>query len=63
MKGATNVLSRSDNIALLVEVHGSHLYQPIKEFIYGFGFNIEFEKSNDAGDWRHVLARKQKKST
>ena len=63
LKGATNVLSRSDNIALLIEVHGSHLYEPIKEFIYGFGFNIEFEKSNEAGDWRHVLARKRKKAT
>jgi FkbM family methyltransferase len=63
LKGATNVLSRSENIALLIEVHGSHLYEPIKEFIYGFDFKIEFEKSNEAGDWRHVLARKRIKST
>ncbi len=65
LRGATNVLSKSKNIALLIEVHGSHLYEPIKEFIYGFDFHIDFEKSNEAGDWRHILARKQqqKKAT
>jgi FkbM family methyltransferase len=61
LRGATDVLSKSKNIALLIEVHGSHLYEPIKEFIYGFNFKIEFEKSNEAGDWRHILARKQQK--
>jgi FkbM family methyltransferase len=61
LKGSTSVLSKSKNIALLIEVHGSHLYEPIKEFIYGFNFKIEFEKTNEAGDWRHILARKQQK--
>jgi hypothetical protein len=59
LRGATNVLSKSENIALLIEVHGSHLYEPIREFIYDFDFHIDFEKSNEAGDWRHILARKQ----
>jgi FkbM family methyltransferase len=61
LRGATNVLSKSENISLLIEVHGSHLYAPIKEFIHDFNFMVEFEKSNEAGDWRHILARKQQK--
>ena len=63
LRGAHNVLSKSENISLLIEVHGSHLYEPIKEFIHGFNFAVEFEKSNEAGDWRHILARKQQKKT
>src|SRR5215203_2563299 len=42
--GATDFMSKSKNIALLIGLRGSHPYEPIKEFIYGFNFNVEFEK-------------------
>ncbi len=45
---------KAKNIALLIGFHGSHPYEPIKEFIYGFNFNVEFEKRNRAGNWEHI---------
>jgi FkbM family methyltransferase len=51
LKGASNVLSKSKDIALLIEVHnlsgGTNLYRPIIEFLNLYNFKIEFEKSRD----------------
>jgi FkbM family methyltransferase len=58
LKGATNVLSKSKDIALLIEVHGLDNYRPILEFLGSYNFKIEFEKSNKTGDWRHIVLRK-----
>jgi FkbM family methyltransferase len=58
LKGATNVLSKSKDIALLIEVHGLDNYRPILEFVSSYNFKIEFEKSNKTGDWRHIVLRK-----
>ena len=58
LKGATNVLSKSKDIALLIEVHGSDNYKPILNFLNLYNFKIEFEKSNKNGDWRHIVVRK-----
>jgi FkbM family methyltransferase len=58
LKGATNVLSKSKDIALLIEVHGLDNYRPILEFLSSYNFKIEFEKSNKTGDWRHIVLRK-----
>src|SRR5918992_1736537 len=58
LKGATNVLSKSKDIALLIEVHGLDNYRPIVEFLSSYNFIIEFEKSNKTGDWRHIVLRK-----
>jgi FkbM family methyltransferase len=58
LKGATNVLSKSKDIALLIEVHGLDNYRPIVEFLSSYNFKIEFEKSNKTGDWRHIVLRK-----
>ena len=58
LKGATNVLSKSKDIALLIEVHGSDNYEPILNFLNLYNFKIEFEKSNKNGDWRHIVVRK-----
>jgi FkbM family methyltransferase len=58
LKGATNVLSKSKDIALLIEVHGSDNYKPILNFLNLNNFKIEFEKSNKNGDWRHIVVRK-----
>jgi FkbM family methyltransferase len=58
LKGATSILSKSKDIALLIEVHGKDNYKPIVEFLKTYNFKIEFEKSNENGDWRHIIARK-----
>jgi FkbM family methyltransferase len=58
LKGATNMLSKSKDIALLIEVHGSDNYNPILNFLNLYNFKVEFEKSNKNGDWRHIVVRK-----
>ncbi len=58
LQGASNVLSKSKDIALLIEVHGLDNYRPIVEFLNSYNFKIEFEKSNKTGDWRHIVLRK-----
>src|SRR5918992_3614911 len=58
LQGASNVLSKSKDIALLIEVHGLDNYRPIVEFLSSYNFIIEFEKSNKTGDWRHIVLRK-----
>ena len=61
LKGATNVLSKSKDIALLIEIHnlsgGTNLYRPIIEFLNLYNFKIEFEKSHDRGE-KHIILRK-----
>src|SRR5919106_1368830 len=58
LKGASNVLSKSKDIALLIEVHGLDNYRPILELVSSYNFKMEFEKSNKTGDWRHIVLRK-----
>jgi FkbM family methyltransferase len=62
LKGATTILSKSKDIALLIEVHnlsgGINLYRPILEFLKSFNFKIEFEKTYDSGE-KHIIVRKQ----
>ena len=58
LKGATNVLSKSKDIALLIEVHGLNNYRPVVEFLSLYNFKIEFEKTYDSGE-KHIIARKQ----
>ena len=61
LKGASNVLSKSKDIALLIEIHnlsgGTNLYRPIIEFLNLYNFKIEFEKSHDGGE-KHIILRK-----
>jgi len=58
LKGATSILSKSKDIALLIEIHGYDNYKPIVEFLKSYGLEIEFETSNNEGDWRHIITRK-----
>jgi FkbM family methyltransferase len=65
LKGAHNILSKSKDIALLIEVHNlstvnTTLYKPIKEFLNSYNFKIEFEKIVKSSGERHIIARKQK---
>jgi FkbM family methyltransferase len=57
LKGATNVLSKSKDIALLIEVHGQNNYRPLVEFLSSYNFKIEFEKTYETGD-KHIILRK-----
>jgi FkbM family methyltransferase len=61
LKGATNVLSESKDISLLIEIHnlsnGTNYYGPIIELLHSFNFKIEFEKTHDGGE-KHVIAKK-----
>ena len=63
LKGAKNILSKSSNISLLIEIHNlstdnTTLYEPIKELLNSYNFKIEFEKVASSGE-RHIVARKQ----
>ena len=62
LKGAKDILSKSSNITLLIEIHnlsaGNILYKPIQEFLGLRNFKIEFEKAYESGE-RHIIARKK----
>ena len=63
LKGAVNIISRSKDISLLIEIHNlagsnSTLYEPIIQFLSLHNFKIDFEKTYDGGE-KHVIARKQ----
>ena len=63
LKGAKNILSKSSNISLLIEIHNlstynTTLYEPIKELLNSYNFKIEFENVVYTGE-RHIVARKQ----
>ena len=57
LKGAYNILSKSREIKLLIEIHGKENYESIMEFLSLFDFKIEFEKKYCTGD-SHILLRK-----
>jgi FkbM family methyltransferase len=63
LKGATNVLSKSKDISLLVEIHnlgdGKNLYQQIMDLLNNYNFKKEFEMVHESGE-RHVILYKQK---
>ncbi len=63
LKGAKNILSKSKDISLLIEIHNlttnnTTLYEPIKEFLHSYNFKIEYENIVYTGE-RHIIARKQ----
>jgi FkbM family methyltransferase len=64
LKGAANILSKSKDIALLIEVHnltgGKNLYGPIMEFLNSYNFIVEFENSLHGGE-KHIIVRKQQR--
>ena len=57
LKGATKALSKSKDIALLIEVHGPDNYRPVVEFLNLYNFVVEFEKTYETGD-KHIVLRK-----
>ena len=61
LKGATDILSKSKNIALLIEIHNlpgdTNFYTQIVEFLRSFNFKIDFEKTYEGGE-KHLILRK-----
>ena len=59
LKGATNVLSKSKDIALLMELHGPpNVYRPkVQEFLNLYNFKIELEKSYDENGSMHIIIK------
>jgi FkbM family methyltransferase len=62
LKGATDVLSKSKDISLLIEIHdvgnGKTLYEPIMDLLDNYNFQKEFEKIYESGE-RHLIVHKQ----
>lgn len=57
LRGAREILSYNDHLAILIEVHGKDTYGPTMELLRSNHFIVEFEKTYDNGE-KHVLARK-----
>jgi FkbM family methyltransferase len=61
LKGATNVLSKSKDISLLIEIHnieeGKNFYKEIVDFLSRYNFKIEFEKTYESGE-KHILLQR-----
>jgi FkbM family methyltransferase len=62
LKGATSTLSKSKDIALLIELHDiNYDYRPkIEEFIKSYNFRIKFEKSYQENEIMHMIIKKSK---
>ena len=63
LKGAKDILSKSKDISLLIEIHNlstnnTTLYEPIKEFLNSYNYKIEYENVVYTGE-RHIVAHKQ----
>jgi FkbM family methyltransferase len=58
LKGAVNTLSSNKNITLVIEIHGIEIYREMINYLETRKLKIIYEKSNEKGDWRHVIAKK-----
>jgi FkbM family methyltransferase len=60
LKGAANVLSKSKDIALLMELHGPpNVYRPkVQELVNLYNFRIELEKSYEENGSMHIIIQK-----
>jgi FkbM family methyltransferase len=62
LKGAHNLLSNSEDIALLIEVHGhDNNYKPLIEFLKSYNFVIVFEQNYEQGN-KHIITKKSSSS-
>jgi FkbM family methyltransferase len=58
LKGAVKTLSSNKNITLVIEIHGIEIYREMIDYLETSKLKIIYEKSNEKGDWRHVIAKK-----
>lgn len=59
LKGAIGILSKSVDIAVLVEVHSPDLIKPILELCKSYHLAVQFEKTYEGGN-SHLLLKKKK---
>ena len=61
LKGAHNILSKSRNLSLLIEVHllgeNKNLYEDILVLLKPYNFKLQFEKLYETGE-RHIILKK-----
>lgn len=61
VKGCKNLLSTSNELAILVEIHnlsdGTTYYEKIKEYLENHGFRIDYEERRQSGE-SHVIFKK-----
>jgi FkbM family methyltransferase len=58
LKGMSNTLDAIRSIILVIEIHGKQIYLQVIEFLKRYNLQIMYEKSNEKGDWRHMIAKK-----
>ena len=62
LKGAHDIMSNSNNITFLIEIHnledGKNLYRPIMDLMEKHKFKVEFENTYDNGE-KHIILHKQ----
>jgi FkbM family methyltransferase len=58
LKGTTNLLEANKSITLVIEIHGRKTYLQVIDFLKAHDLQIIYEKSNEKGDWSHVIAKK-----
>ncbi|HYO06507.1 MAG TPA: FkbM family methyltransferase [Phototrophicaceae bacterium] len=63
LKGSADVLSKSKDISILIEIHdlgnGKNLYEPIMDLLKNHDYKMEFEKTYDSGEKHIVLSKRQ----
>jgi FkbM family methyltransferase len=63
LKGSTDVLSKSKDTSILIEIHdlgnGKNLYEPIMDLLKNYDYKMEFEKTYDSGEKHIVLSNRQ----
>ena len=62
LKGAHNILSASNDISILIEVHhldeNKNLFEEIMKLLKNYGFKLKFERIHDGGE-RHIIVTKE----
>jgi FkbM family methyltransferase len=63
LKGAHDIMSKSNNIAVFIEVHNigddkNNLYRPIMDLMEKHNFTLEFENTYGSGE-KHIILHKQ----
>jgi FkbM family methyltransferase len=67
VKGATNILSSSKDISLLIEIHNlgvnnKNFYVPIIHLLESKNYKLSFEKIHEGGE-RHIIMKRSQKLT
>jgi FkbM family methyltransferase len=55
--GATNILSNSKDLVLLIEIHGQNNYIPIIELLNSYNLKVVFERKYEWGDCHIIVER------